>query len=157
MHKNIVLNLVNFCLILILFGCQPNNTTDLVLDKPICIPSQSDCTVNTAAGLFSISFNQIAPKAELPFEIHLEYTGGGSIKKVSGYLEGVDMFMGKIPLFFSQSEPKTGQNPVYIAQAMFGSCSLKEMKWKAIFIADIEHNQNTVQQLFTITFSSKQQ
>ncbi len=142
-------------LLLCFFGCKPSSEISRDLEKPICIPSQSECAVNTKAGQFKVSFNQQQPAAETPFEIHVEYNGEQTIKSVSGYLEGIDMFMGKIPLIFTEFDSSNKNERLFIAKAMFGACSFEQMKWKAIFIADIEDNENLKQALFSISFTSK--
>lgn len=154
MNNDLVKLFFKSCLLVALFGCQPSEVAHVNLDKPVCLSSQSECTVNTVVGTFAVSFNQTAPKAENPFEIHIEHSGEQTLNGVSGYLEGVDMFMGKIPLFFTKKETRDNGNSVFIAQAMFGSCSLKTMKWKAIFIADVQYNGKTKEQLFNVTFTS---
>ncbi|KZN38244.1 hypothetical protein N483_20025 [Pseudoalteromonas luteoviolacea NCIMB 1944] len=65
-------------------------------------------------------------KAEEPFEIFIEAPHDMQIQ--GAHIEGVSMYMGKIPIFFH--EVKTGR---WKADAMLGSCNLTEMKWRIVF------------------------
>lgn len=138
----------------LLSACQPSDKLVQNLPTPICIDSQSHCEVNTPLGRFIITFNQASPQAETPFELHVEYQGNYRVVNLSGYLEGIDMFMGKIPLFFNENIKMESENSHFIAQAMFGACSLDQMKWQIIVIADIEHNESTEQQIVSLSFIS---
>ena len=139
----------------LLFACQPDSKNVQNLAVPICIDSQSQCDVNTPLGRFFITFNQASPKAETPFELHVEYHGDNRLNNLSGYMEGVDMFMGKIPLFFDENVKNEGENNHFFAKTMFGACSLEKMEWKVILIADIEHKGIVEQQIVSVNFSEK--
>lgn len=116
-------------------------------------------------GEFFILFNQTAPTAETPFEIHVLYQGKHRVEKLSGFIEGVDMFMGKIPLFFKASTNKQSkesknlteqfEKQSFASPAMFGSCSLDTMRWRVMFEAEFKVNNVKQMQTFFIEFTSK--
>ena len=61
--------------------------------------------------------------AETPFHLTLR-SKESSVVSVSGYLEGKDMFMGKIPLIFEQNANE------YTARVLLGACSQPSMTWR---------------------------
>ncbi|KZN55405.1 hypothetical protein N474_15620 [Pseudoalteromonas luteoviolacea CPMOR-2] len=63
------------------------------------------------------------PKPETPFGIMFKFEEPIDIQ--TAYLEGVSMYMGKIPVSFVKEE--SGK---WRAEAMVGSCNLAEMQWK---------------------------
>lgn len=67
--------------------------------------------------------------------------------KLSAYLEGRDMFMGKVPVFFDK---KQEQN-LYLAESLLASCTEEEMVWRLWITAEKEGETQT---LF-IDFTSK--
>lgn len=134
-------------------GCFLDVENPPVLAQPICISTQSSCFVETPVGRFHIDFDQESPRAETPFNLFVRYQGDGNISAVEGHMEGVDMFMGKIPLIF---DAKDGQDSTFYARTMFGSCSLKEMRWRIILNANIEYNGSITNQSFFIEFVSRQ-
>ncbi|WP_232771217.1 hypothetical protein [Colwellia sp. 75C3] len=132
-----------------------------------CIESQSRCEVSTELGIFSIKFsqNQLSDKVktELPFVIELSQLAQittpnksnqtttkstkQSITNVSAYLEGKDMFMGKVPLFFEQG----ANEGTYIAQSLLASCSEDQMVWR--LWVTIERGEKT--KTFFVDFTSQ--
>ena len=68
-----------------------------------CIEQQSQCFFDVAEGRVDVLFDVDKIIAEQAFNISVNYTGAKTINTVSGYMEGVDMFMGKIPLFLEKS------------------------------------------------------
>jgi hypothetical protein len=58
-------------------------------------------------------------------ETLLELAIGGDIKSVRGEIVGLDMSMGKIPLFFKQIEQSQ-----FVAQFLLGVCSDPDMFWQ---------------------------
>jgi len=150
----------------LLQGCFFDKKINNNLDEPICIASQSACSVKTSTGEFFITFNQAAPKAESPFEIYVNYQGQYRVEKLSGFIEGVDMFMGKIPLFFKTSHHKQSyrhskklhERPhdySFVTPAMFGSCSLDIMKWRVMLEAELALDGIKQTQPFFIELTSQ--
>jgi hypothetical protein len=70
-----------------------------------------------------------------------------SITKATAYLEGRDMFMGKVPVFF---EP-TGDGKIYLAESLLANCSEEQMVWRLwITVELIDKNQT-----FFVDFTSQ--
>jgi len=154
-------------LLLILSACKPigeqnstSNNSALVLQ---CIESQSRCEISTELGIFSIRFSQHqlsdTVKTELPFFIELSeliqintanksnQSTEQSITNVSAYLEGKDMFMGKVPLFFEQG----ANQGTYMAQSLLASCSEELMVWRLWITAD----RGDLTKTFFVDFTSQ--
>lgn len=87
--------------------------------------NENKCDFNVACHyendlVVSLSQNQITP--EMPFQVIVKSTHPLTIYEA--YIEGVNMYMGKIPLFFEQN------NQQAIADAMLGVCSEPNMQWQ---------------------------
>ena len=159
---------------LLLSACKPVNEQSSVSNKsdlvPQCIESQSICEVNTELGSFSIKLSQHQlsdkVKTELPFFIELsqvkqnsEYVTDHSNKQgtpqsteqsitnVSAYLEGKDMFMGKVPVFFEQG----ANEATYLAQSLLASCSEDQMVWRLWVTVAMAEQKKT----FFVDFTSQ--
>ncbi len=119
-------------------GCSPAQENSFSLSEPSCIEGQSQCKISTSLGEITIAFDQAYLVAEQAFNIYIS-TSNDSLIVDSGYMEGEDMFMGKIPLFFQLDTP-TDKVPlaennssiarVFSAQGFFGSCSEDKMQWR---------------------------
>ncbi|MEI6895568.1 MAG: hypothetical protein V5789_13290 [Colwellia sp.] len=103
---------------------------------------------------FSLKFSQHhlsdKIKTERPFTIELSQLKNNSVSsltKVTAYLEGKDMFMGKVPVFFQQK----GQSNVYLAQSLLASCSEEEMVWRLWVTID----KNGEAKTFFVDFTSQ--
>lgn len=86
-------------------ACNREDKTNLSVKEQApkifqCIADQSQCQFDLAQAKVRVLFDGDRIVAEQPFNIMLEYRGTETLKAISGYLEGVDMYMGKIPLFF---------------------------------------------------------
>jgi len=145
--------------LLLISACNPvvensvlSNISELV---PQCIESQSQCEISTDLTAFSVKFSQHQlsdkVKTELPFIIELSQLAKQNkqqnISKVSAYLEGKDMFMGKVPIFFEQ----TDKNTVYLAQSLLASCSEEQMVWR-LWVTVVVAEQT---QTFFVDFTSQ--
>jgi len=123
---------------LLISACKPVDEQDKLLAQqvslPQCIESQSKCKITTELADFSIKFSQLQLsdkiKTELPFVIELSQlpskTVQSSITKVSAYLEGRDMFMGKVPVFFE----KVKESNRYLASTLLANCTEEQMVWR---------------------------
>lgn len=132
--------------LLLISACNPISKNDSSITAnvlvPKCIGSQSRCEVSVDTATFSIKFSQHQVsdniKTELPFFIELTQLPqknskqnakqdiNQSIINVSAYLEGKDMFMGKVPVFFQ----KMDNDSSYSAQSLLASCSEEQMIWR---------------------------
>lgn len=99
---------------------------------------------------------------ELPFDIRVEFKKDQLLNDkirsensytIVGYMEGKTMFMGKIPLFFT--EEAKNNSSYFIAQTMLGSCSEDKMTWRLwLTIANKVVNKSKVPTTFFIDFDS---
>lgn len=119
---------------------------------PTCIASQSLCEITINKSKYNLKFSQVnlmdKVKTELPFAIELSPAAtdsSDSITKVTGTLEGKDMFMGKIPVFFE----KNSQSNQYLAQSLLASCSEDEMVWRLALSVEINGENETAVVDFT--------
>lgn len=97
-------NVVIFLSVL-LFACSPDKKLTLNVDNTPqriahCIDEQSQCEFDLADAKAEVLFDVDKITAEQPFNMVVKYHGNDKLKSITGYLEGVDMYMGKIPLFF---------------------------------------------------------
>lgn len=87
-----------------LLACDKQQKTELKTEltpiSPKCITTQNTCVVKTDFGDFSLLFNLDPVVTETPFELVLVANSQYVINKVTAHMEGKNMFMGKIPLFF---------------------------------------------------------
>jgi len=124
-----------------------------------CLSSQNQCEINSEFGLFSIQFSgqneQGRIKTEMPFQIQLQFDANNEkyqLKKVSSYLEGKTMFMGKIPVFFQLDEI---MDNVMVAETLLASCSAELMTWRLWFKLEILAEGEIKQQNIFVDFESK--
>ena len=135
-----------------------------------CLTSQSQCQISTEYGDFEVTFSQVpvvddnaaenAPdsvlqniRTEQPFSIIFKAINpsnlSAKISTVSGHLEGKEMFMGKVPVFFN----KAVQDDKFTANSLLASCSEDIMVWRlwlTVTLADKENSEQT----FFIDFES---
>lgn len=122
----------------IITACKPVSETAIKTDVhdviAQCIGSQSQCEFITDLTTIRVKFSQqqISDKiiTELPFFIELsqftQQDTHSNITNISAYLEGRDMFMGKVPVFFK----KTGNESIYLAQSLLANCMEEQMVWR---------------------------
>ncbi len=123
-----------FC-ICILFACTPEPKNNLV---------KQGCSMNMPcnySGGFLISLENEQVTAESPFIIRLSTPHNIKIEKA--ILEGVNMYMGSIPLFF-----KSEQKNTWHAEAMVGACSEPEMTWRLTVTYRAEGQTHTLMYFF---------
>ena len=157
-----------FIVILLFFNllsCGPVSQATKVneAEKPlsfICLTSQSECEVNTQYGFFTVQFSgepsQAYIKTELPFYVKLKFDAKNTsiqLKRMSSYLEGKSMFMGKIPVFFEKEAKQ--ENNVMMAESLLASCSEEIMTWLFWFNIEILVDGVVQQQDFFIEFDSE--
>ncbi len=128
----------------LLLACKPAEKVRDIHLQPQCLPSQSQCVIATERGQFAVLFNLSPLVTETEFKIYLQQLSEqgkvpAKLLSVSAHLEGKNMYMGKIPLFFEESvehivktphEKNTRKvNALFITDALLGSCSEKVMTW----------------------------
>ena len=92
---------------ILLTACSPQDKVNLAAGvKSVrtaqCITQQSQCQFDLAGGQVQVLFTVDRIVAEQAFNMVLNYQGTQALISVSGYLEGVNMYMGKIPLFIDE-------------------------------------------------------
>lgn len=139
--------------------------------KMQCIEQQSQCFFDVAEGRVGVLFDVDKIIAEQAFNISVHYTGAETINTVSGYMEGVDMFMGKIPLFLEKSinTDSTGNvkavstgaiadnaesmsqdyTQAFQGEVLVGSCSAEKMTWK-IWLTFTDNDKKNYTKMLTI-------
>jgi hypothetical protein len=174
-------------------ACQPDSPVakpEKTLLHTKCIASQSRCEVTTEKSQYSVRFLQEnlldTIKGETPFTIEIiplillptkinepidlatRSIKNSTITKISGYLEGRDMFMGKVPVFFTTTstpsptiaQASIGQatelaspslkNFVYLAETQLANCMAEQMVWRLwITVERAEDTEN-----FFVDFTS---
>lgn len=118
-----------FTLFLLLFACnQPQHDAPLT---PMCIDGQSHCVISLKGIEVTVKFNRDRLVAEQSFKVTVEISAPNRIDSISAYMEGEDMYMGKIPLLFE----KTAINQ-FSADGLFGSCGQAKMTWRVWLFID---------------------
>lgn len=172
--------LITIFLSLVLIACSPENKSNLVADNASpkiaqCIVDQSQCEFQLIDAQAQVLFDVDKIVAEQPFNMVIKYQGKDSLKSINGYLEGVDMYMGKIPLFFepqlsindiadkatensnsaiiksAQLPKKIKQNSkqAFQTEVLVGSCSAAQMKWR-IWLTFITEENKKQTKMFTV-------
>ncbi|WP_286235771.1 hypothetical protein [Thalassotalea sediminis] len=93
-----------------------------------------------------VKFNREVLLAETPFTLTVYANKKQNIKNISGFMEGDNMYMGKVPLLFA----KNGEHQ-FNAQGFIGSCGKQDMQWR-IWITFIEQSDKS--HTFSITVPS---
>ena len=142
-----------------IIACKPvsdsEKNSNIHAAVPQCIDSQSACEIVTDLATIHVKFaqHQLSDKVktELPFFIELsqlpQENVNANITNISAHLEGRDMFMGKVPIFFEQ----TDNDNIYMAQSLLANCSEEQMVWR--LWVTVEMTENT--QNFFIDFTSQ--
>ena len=112
---------------------------------------------------FKILFSQEGEgekiRTEEPFQIKIMLQNQmqqAELLHVSSHLEGKNMYMGKIPLFFTQNKSQNN----HTATTMLGSCTDKEMMWllqltvKSKSVNQIDKRIVADEEHFTVEFTS---
>lgn len=150
-------------------ACKPIIKNDKPVTEMQCLASQSRCFFTSEFGQISVQFDREKIITEEPFNIIVKLlntnkvaaqkinkafaveksTPRYQIESINSFMEGTNMFMGKIPLMFKENinkstlEQKFGE---YKAHTMLGSCSEEQMIWRlwlTITIKDLKDNQLT--------------
>jgi len=137
--------------LLFISACKPIIEQGSVTAKnlPIaqCIGSQSQCEITTELAQFTVKFSQYQlggkVKTELPFVIEISQLVRNvkepRITKVSAYLEGKEMFMGKVPVFFEKEK----ESNIFLAQSLLANCSEEQMVWRLWITVELKGREQT--------------
>jgi len=141
-----------FLLLFWLQGCEQAQSIKPTIISPTCLASQSHCKITSAHGDFSVLFNVEKVITENEFDIVL-VSHEHKIKNVSAHIEGKNMFMGKIPLFFEDDD--NSNHLTLTAKTMLGSCSEANMRWIIWFDVTMSSESNEqLQARFFVEFNS---
>lgn len=125
-------------LFLLLSSCSPKNEQNNFI-QPQCLASQSQCNITVSLGNFDILFNVETVLTEQTFNIIVKNNSLNDNLEIKGFLEGKEMYMGKIPLFFNKTKPQ-----IFNAETLLGSCSEAEMVWRMwLYISDKTNREVT--------------
>jgi hypothetical protein len=130
----------------------------------VCLTSQSLCVLPSSYGDIAIEFSgdindgrvvteqEFLIKATFKPLLQSNIANEPRIAKISGYMEGKEMFMGKIPVFFETSPT---QKNVYLGRTLTASCSEDTMVW--LLHVDIEwegEKENILPNRYELAFES---
>lgn len=110
-------------MLLTLSGCSDDKAEKTI--NPVCINGQSACFVEVLGTQLHLKFNQQRLVAETPFMMRILPNDSSKISEIKAYMEGDNMYMGKIPLLFNFN--RAGY---YEAQGFVGSCGKTDMRWR---------------------------
>lgn len=163
-------------LLIVLSACNENSQNKPVKQARVmqCIELQSQCSIELIDGQAQVLFDVKKIVAEQGFNMAINYTGSNRIKAVNGYMEGVDMFMGKIPVFLEpkldSSVGKTDEmaslqqatspeaSPInqqtFFGELLVGSCSAEQMTWRLWLTFTMMDNQTQTKMLTIVSHRS---
>ncbi|WP_152593761.1 hypothetical protein [Thalassotalea sp. ND16A] len=110
-------------------------------DKPqnygpnYCDFSAGVCVQTQKIGSFELNALPKRVKAESEINFQLASKDNAALEIQSAWLEGKDMYMGKIPLFFN------AENGVYEANTLIGACTEEQMIWQMVIVLMINNQQ----------------
>ena len=136
--------LIFIILFFVAFNIRFDHVDDPPLSSKVCDFEQSSCVKRTKMGRFVLNANPSRIKSETEVNFKLTSKNHSLIKIKSAWLEGKDMYMGKIPLFFEANEQG------FIADSMIGACTDDSMVWQ--MVVNIE--KNNITQKLTFDFVS---
>lgn len=123
----------------------------------LCLKSQNTCEFLTEYGSFKILFSQEGEgekiRTEEPFQIKIMLQNQmqqAELLHVSSHLEGKNMYMGKIPLFFDKANINS-----LVGEGLLGSCSEEFMIWRLWIDAELKVKDQVKKQVFSIEFGTK--
>jgi len=156
MFRNVIIIICVFNIL----ACKPAGEKSLenVKNYPFsCLSSQNSCNLDTEYGDFIITFSGLTEegklKTELPFNIQVEFKANKNrhqLVSIQSYLEGKDMFMGKVPVFFQLNENKNKMQ----AQTLLANCSEEVMTWNLWLITNIAVDDKIKEERLLIEFDS---
>ena len=131
---------VLICTLLLIAGCDSDSTTSIenLSANTSCCEHQQQTHQDIT---FALSTEQVHP--ENPFAIKLTLPEHTQV--IKAHLEGVGMYMGRIPVLFNKVDAGN-----WIASTQVGSCSEPTMRWQLV----VKTAQNTQQQIHHFQFIS---
>lgn len=154
--------------ILFLTSCEPNSAVSRAnvnqsAKSFACIAEQSPCVIELDDSRVEVLFDSERLIAEQAFNMRVNYQGQAQILQVTGFLEGMSMYMGKIPLFLEPRliSPKdenevnmhistvSGENistenaqtlQSFQGEVLLGSCTEEVMTWRMWLIINTADN-----------------
>lgn len=137
------------CVFLLFFilinGCKNADKVPRATIEPRCMEFQEKCEIKFGENTLHVQFDVEKLKPEQAFNIYLNNTLSTENIEYSGYMEGVTMYMGKIPLFFDRLD-----NNINKAEVMLGSCSTSKMTWRIWLIIKNKTTNTTVKKSIDI-------
>ncbi|TRX56955.1 hypothetical protein [Thalassomonas sp. M1454] len=150
MKKQItILTLVIATILLVASNFYLSESNFSVKNANLCDFQQSECTKVSADLEIKLSTEPKVVKAESEIDFELQIKSLKPVKITSAWLEGKDMFMGKIPLFFNPSDISATNLPITVtAQTMIGACTEDTMVWIMNIALEIEGEARLIQFYF---------
>lgn len=136
-----------------------SNNNHLASNKTMqCLAEQSPCNFAVGSGRVEVQFDVEKIVAEQPFNVSVNYIGSDAIISVTGYMEGVEMFMGKIPVFLERrvisGEIVDEQVQTFTGELFVGSCSAQKMTWKMWLTFTTQSNQKISKMITLVSYRS---
>ncbi|WP_440877280.1 hypothetical protein [Thalassotalea sp. PLHSN55] len=133
-------------------GCKPSVEQPSLYVEPACLAEQNICRVTTPIAEFEVRFNVKKVRAEIPFEIVIVSQESIEDLQFNAHLEGKDMFMGKVPVFFQSLED---DNNVVKASTLLASCSEDVMTWQLVLTVSSDQQSEQSATVFVEFDSSR--
>lgn len=132
-----------------LIACSPQQKSKAMFDDKAsrtlqCIAQQSRCQFDLASGQVQILFDVDKILAEQSFTMVLNYKGAETLSNISGYLEGVDMFMGKIPLFIEALKTGALINNNGLSEHLTNTSTLAKIKTIVTPVTEVKQKKHQV-------------
>ncbi|MDN4501477.1 hypothetical protein QX776_03655 [Alteromonadaceae bacterium BrNp21-10] len=110
-----------------------------------CELDQGYCSIKFEQGTLNVQFYPANIPLEEEIQIHLELPETMSFK--SAWIEGINMYMGKIPFIVESQESNIIEGISYL-----GSCSEASMSWQLVI--ELTDNTSHSTQVFQLLFST---
>ena len=124
--KKLKLLITAVCFLIV--GCDEKSQNIIEGGNSYCLNAKANCNQLKKELSIEILTNVEQVKPEHPFTILLSLSDIEQVRKVTGSLEGVSMYMGKVPLLFEFDN----NSSKYRADAFVGSCSDPNMHWRVV-------------------------
>ena len=109
----------------------------------ICHFNKNKCVQKTQFGSFTLQAEPKIIKSESNIDFVLTLPTDSKLKISKAWLEGKDMYMGRIPLFFQKGKKN------YLANTLIGACTENSMVWQMHI--ELVDEQNTHRLVFEFT------
>ncbi|TLU66328.1 hypothetical protein FE810_06460 [Thalassotalea litorea] len=105
---------------------------------PLCDFRMEPCRYNAEWGsaILSSSVQTITP--EDVFNLNLQFSDAKNTEIKSAFLQGRDMYMGKIPLFFNSKQS------YFTTEVLIGACTESQMVWRMTVIVNVNQEVKTL-------------